>query len=210
MRKKDGPISNREKLLIVIYKMSLELQCTLKYEDISVRAFKEYPNDFQLRGYSEYPDTEHTSKRLYDLRREGFIQVHSKFIKLTEKGRTFAKRLLGSKTIFSDNSRISKILSRDTKGEIDRIKKTDAFQLFVADKKDQIVDTDFFFYLGTTVRTERANFRARIKTVHDVIEAIKSKDEYKTFVDLHDFLFDRFKGIINTILSIRNPRSKHE
>jgi hypothetical protein len=91
-------------------------------------------------------------------------------------------------------------------GEIDRIKNTDAFQLFVTGKEEQIVDTDFFVYLGTTVRTERTDFKARIKTIQDVIGAIKTKKEYKITVDLHNFLLEKFKDIVKIKLSIGYPR----
>lgn len=200
-------IPNREKILIVIYGILSKQTNMVKYEDLAVKAFKQYP-EFQLRGYPEYPDTEHISKRLYDLRKEGLIKVHNKFITLTEKGKTYAKQIMSTKPRFPKKT-LQK-LSRDVMGEIDRIKSTDAFQLFATGKKDQIVDTDFFTYLGTTVRTERTDFRARIKTVQDVIEAIKTKDEYKAIVDLHNYLFGRFKDIVKTKLLMGYPRRKHE
>ncbi len=164
MKKKEIGLSKRDKLLVAIYEMSSGKQNTLKYEDIFVRAFKKYPDDFHLRGYREYPDTgDSTQRPLYNLRKDGFIQVHNKFVILTEKGKTYAKQIMSTKPRFSKKS-LEK-LSRDIMSEIDRIKNTDAFQLFVTDKKEQIVDTDFFTYLGTTVRTERTDFRARIKTI---------------------------------------------
>lgn len=198
---------NREKLLIVIYEMSLQREKTLKYEDFAVKAFKKYP-EFQLRGYPEYPDTEHISKRLYDLRKEGLIKLHNKFITLTEKGITSAKQIIKIQTGCPQKS--SQKLSRDIGIEIERIKNTDGFRLFATNKKDQIVDTDFFSYLGTTVRTERTDFRARIKTIQDVIETIKTNPEYKAIVDLHNYLFEKFKDTIKAKLSIGYPRRKHD
>jgi len=203
VKKKGKELSNREKLLCVIYEMLSGKQGTLKYEDISVKAFTRYPNEFQLRGYPNYPDTEHTSKRIYDLRKEGLIQVRNKYVTLTEKGITYAKQIIKTQ---SKPQKLHYKLSRDILSEIDRIKNTDAFQLFVTDKRDQIVDTDFFAYLGTTVRTERTDFKARIKTIEDVIETIKTKEEYKLIVDLHNYLFERFKDIVKTKLSIGYPR----
>lgn len=205
MKKREIP--NREKILVVIYGILSKQANMVKYEDLAVRTFKQYP-EFQLRGYPEYPDTEHISKRLYDLRKEGLIKVHNKFISLTEKGKTYAEQIMKAKPRFPKKS--SQKLGRDVMGEIGRIKNTDAFQLFVTGKKEQIVDTDFFVYLGTTVRTERTDFKARIKTIQDVIEAIKTNDEYKTTVDLHNYLFEKFKGVIKTKLSIGYPRRKHE
>lgn len=205
MKKREMP--NREKILIVIYGILSKQTNMVKYEELAVKAFKQYP-EFQLRGYPEYPDTEHISKRLYDLRKEGLIKVRNKFISLTEKGKTYAEQIMKAKPRFPKKS-LQK-LGRDVMGEIERIKKTEVFQLFVTDKKEQIVDTDFFTYLGTTVRAERTDFQARIKTVQDVVEAIETKDEYKPIIDLHNYLFERFKDIIKTKLSIGYPRRKHE
>ncbi len=49
----------KDKLLIAIYKMSLKKKCHLNYEDVYIKAFKSYPNDFQLRGYPDYPGYPH-------------------------------------------------------------------------------------------------------------------------------------------------------
>lgn len=209
MKKREIGLSKRDKLLIVIYEMSSGKQSTLKYEDIFVKAFKKYPDDFHLRGYPEYPDTgDSTQRPLYNLRKDGLIQVHNKFVTLTEKGIAYAKQITRMEPSFPKKS-LQK-LGRDIMSEIERIKNTDVLPLFVADKKDQIVDTDFFTYLGTTVRTERTDFGARIKTVQDVIKAIKTDDSYKIIVDLHNYLFERFKDIIKTKLSIGYPRRKYE
>ena len=207
MNKAIKVISNREKLLCVVYEMLSGKPGTLKYEDVSAKAFIRYPNEFQLRGYPKYPDTEHMSKRLYDLRRDGLIQVHNRFVTLTEKGITYAKRIV--KTQIKPRKTPTKI-SRDILGEVVRIKKTDAYQLFESGHKDQIVDTDFFSFLGTTVRTERTDFRSRIRTLQDAINALKGIEEYKLIVDLHNYVFERFKDTIKIKLSIGYPRRKHE
>lgn len=127
---KEKAFPNREKLLLVIYEMSLQQKSTLKYEDFAVKAFKKYP-EFHLRGYPEYPDTEHISKRLYDLRKDALIKLRNKFITLTEKGKTYAKQLIKTQSGFPRKH--SHKLTRDILNEINRIKNTDAFQLFIID-----------------------------------------------------------------------------
>jgi hypothetical protein len=196
-------LSKRDKILIVLYEMSSGKQIVLKYEDIVVRLFKKYPEDFHLKGYPEYPDAA-SHQSFYVLRREGLIKIRSKFVTLTEKGITSAKQTLNEKSNLPKKS--SQRLSRDITGEIDRIKNTDAFRLFATDKMEQIVDTDFFTYLGTTVRTERTDFRARIQTIEYVIETIRTIEAYKMIVDLHHYLFERFKDVIRAKLSIGSPR----
>jgi len=207
---KDKKLFIKNKLLNVIFNMSLKQKKPLKYEDVYIKAFKKYPDAFQLRGYPAYPDTELMSKKIYDLRKNGLIQIHRKFITITEKGRSFVEGFMQSKIKLLSRNDISKLLSRDIANQIDRIRNTDAFQLFIANKKEQIVDTDFFSYLGTTVRTERTDFNARIKTIKDIIETIKINEEYKTIVDLHNYLFEKFNGVIKTKLSLGYPRRKHE
>ena len=202
MKEKVKKLFVKEKLLIAIYEMSLKQTNPLKYEDVYVRAFKKYSTDFQLRGYPDYPDTELMSKKIYDLRKNGLIQVRKKFITITEKGKTYTEQLIQSGTNEPNQDILLKTLSRDIINQIDRIKNTEAFQLFAADKKDQIVDTDFFSYLGTTVRTERTDFIARIKTVKDVIATVRTSPNYKIIVDLHNYLFEMFQDMIETKLSI--------
>lgn len=212
MKTKEQGISKKDKLLIVIYEMSSGKQNILKYEDIFVKAFKKYPEDFYLRGYPEYPDTgDSTQRPLYILRKNGYIQVRNKFVTLTEKGLSTVRQIINSQ--LNCPKKILRKLTRDIKSEINRIKNTEAFKLFATDNKDQIVDTDFFPYLGTTVRAERTDFGARIKTIQDVIEnlkIIKTDPIYKIIVDLHNYLIDKFKDVINAKLSIGFPRRKHE
>lgn len=209
MKKNKQDISKRDKLLIVIFEMSSEKQITLKYEDIFVKAFKKYPNDFHLRGYPEYPDTgDSTQRPLYGLRKDGLIQVHSKFVTVTEKGVTYANQLMNVHS--SSYQMPSQKLTRDVLTELNRIKNSDAFQLFASDNKGQIVDTDFFAYLGTTVRSERTDFKARIKTVKDVVDSVKGENEYKIIAALHSYLFEKFKNIILEKLSSEHVRRKHE
>ena len=202
MKKGKIDLSKKDKVLTTLFEMSKGKLSTIKYEDIIVRLFKKYPEDFHLRGYPEYPDT--SNQAFYSLRKDGLIKVRSKFVTLTEKGITLAQQLVNTKSSLPHKQ--SQKLSRDIVSELDRIKNTDAFQLFTTDKKDRIVDTDFFAYLGTTVRTERTDFIARITTLKGVVETIKTNDAYKLIVDLHNYLFERFKDIIKTKLSIGYPR----
>lgn len=201
MKNTDSVLSKKDKILIVLLAMSKSKQLNLKYEDVIVLLFKTYPTDFHLRGYPEYPDT--SNQAFYSLRKDGFIQVRNKFVALTEKGITYAKQIT---KVQIKPQKFSQKLGRDITGEIEKIKNTDAYQLFITGEQDLIVDTDFFAYLGTTVRTERTDFRARIKTVQDVIENIKGSDEYKIIIDLHNYLFEKFKGVIAAKLSIGYPR----
>jgi hypothetical protein len=210
MNKREKKLFIKEKLLIVIHSMSLKQERTLKYEDVYVKAFKKYPSDFQLIGYPKYPDTELMSKKIYDLRKNGLVRVNRKFITITQKGRTLAEKLIDSENRPQGKQLSPSALSRDIRIEIDRIRNTDAFRLFLEDKREQIVDSDFFAYLGTTVRTDRSDFAGRIRTLEDVVKAVRNIDDYKIVTDMHTYLFKTFEATINAKLGINYPRRKHD
>jgi hypothetical protein len=197
----------KDKLLDVICKMEVKRAQTLKNEDVYVKAFKAYPDDFHLRGYREYPDTEIMSKRIYDLRKAGFIQITKKFIKLTEKGRNQVKLSKG-KSI--QRGEIKNALSRDVENEVKRILQTEAYKLFMAGKQNEIVDSDLYAFLGAAVKTERTTFEARIQTVNDAIQAYCKIYGHDELLGLSDYLFDKFKDIIDTKLQTGYPRRSHE
>lgn len=199
-------LSKKEKILHVLFEMSNGSRKTLKYEDILVKLFDLYPEDFHLRGYPQYPDTSNQS--FYSLRKEGLIQIYNKFVALTEKGQHEAKETFQQKHNQLNN--MSYKLSRDITNEINRIKKTDAFQLFIANRQEEVVDTDFFSYIGTTVRTDRTNFSARLNTLQDIMNSIRSDVNYKTIVNSYDYLLNKFEDLIKEKLSIGYPKRKEK
>jgi len=195
----------KDKIIVILYQMSQGSRAVLNFEDVIVKLFKQYPKDFHLRGYPQYPDSSN-HQSFYSLRRDGLIQIRNKLVSLTEKGLTYAHKLVNIQKNFSN--KYSQEISRDKLNEIERIKNTDAFKLFITNKKDQIVDTDFFEYLGTTVRSERTDFKARIKTVENVIETIKDNNEYVKIIELHHYLLEKFNNVVNLKLSIGYPRRR--
>ena len=48
-----------------MYRLAHGHTSALKYEDIVVKAFELYPEEFALRGYSQYPDSSDIHKPLY-------------------------------------------------------------------------------------------------------------------------------------------------
>src|SRR5687768_6324691 len=92
-------VKNRErpqKILVAMFLLSEGSTKPLKYEDIVVKAFLKFPDDFALRGYPEYPDSSDIHKPLYGvLKRQGLIRSGDKSFSLTERGVTEAARLLG-------------------------------------------------------------------------------------------------------------------
>jgi len=167
----------------------------LQYEDIVVAAFKHYPEDFQLRGYPQYPDSSDVHKPLYEMKQQGLLRSANKTFELTARGLEVAAKLMHSET--ENKDRLTKL----EESEINRIVSSAAFGLFQEGRKDSILDTDFYEYLGVTVRTSRANCLGRLSNVEHAVVAHEQKRADKlsqALRALHDFLLSKFKSDIQT------------
>ncbi len=192
-------LSRADKILMILYEMAGESRKPLRYEDIVVSVFKKYPQDFQLRGYPQYPDSgDLIHKPLYDFRKNGLLEANNKVFTLTERGILSAKRLKNSVSglkIISNEK-----LSRYAEEEISRIEDLEGYKLFLAKEESKITDADFYNYLGASARTTRNNFLGRLKTMNEAIKelkSIKSKDSMRLRIpEYHDFLNNKFKDII--------------
>jgi len=189
-----------DKIIVVMYKLSNGSTRALKYEDIVVKAFEIYPHDFALRGYPKYPDSSDIHKPLYGpLKRAGLVLTGNKRFRLTpkgvENGRTLEK-LAGGRSSSADR------LTRTDAVELDRIYQTEAFKLFLTGEREKILDTDFYAYLGVTVRTEKNEFLGRLNTVGDAVRSssrIVADARAEKTQELHEYLIERFADLIRKV-----------
>lgn len=200
-------VTRPEKILIAMCKLSKGTTQPCRYEDIVVNAFKLFPEDFQLRGYSQFPDSSDIHKPLYGpLKKQGLVRAANKTFHLTEKGLTRAKEL--AHAINGSQGMKAERLTRDIEQEISRLKATTATRLFLAGDGDKILDTDFYAYLGATVRTERNDFLGRLRAVGEAVETAAKLDPqplHMKLKELHDFSLKKFDGIIK-----RRQGGRHE
>lgn len=186
-------LSKPQKILAVMYDLCKGEPKAILYEDIVVAAFHRYPEDFQLRGYPQYPDSSDIHKPLYKMKGEGLLRSANKTFQLTERGLQTASKLVHSESTNQDR------LTKREEAEINRILGSAAFKLFQEGKKDSVLDTDFYEYLGVTVRTSRANCNGRLANVEHAIgsfEAKKVEGKSTPLRSLHDFLVSKFKSDI--------------
>jgi len=186
-------LSKPQKILAVMFDLCKGEPTALQYEDIVVAAFKRYPEDFQLRGYPQYPDSSDVHKPLYEMKQQGLLRSANKTFELTVRGLDVASRLVHSEG--ENKDRLTKL----EENEINRIVNSAAFKLFQDGSKEAMLDTDFYEYLGVTVRTSRANCLGRLSNVEHAIAAHKKKraDNLSPVLrELHDFLLSKFKAEI--------------
>ena len=182
-------VSKPDKILTVMFDLSGAEPKALLYEDIVVAAFRRYPEDFQLRGYPEYPDSSDIHKPLYKMKRDGLVRSANKSFMLTPMGIGVAQKLTGTPDATRDR------LTKPEENEIVRITKSQAFQLFLADQKSRILDTDFYDYLGVSVRTPKGDFLGRLATVAQAVAAHGSKRNDKLsemLAQLHEWITVHF------------------
>ncbi len=189
------PLSKPQKILSVMFNLSKGESKPLLYEDIVVTAFQRYPEDFQLRGYPQYPDSSDIHKPLYSMKQDGLVRSANKSFLLTPRGLDVARNLLGLVDAQRDR------LTKPEENEINRILKSQAFQLFQEGQVARILDTDFYEYLGVSVRTPKSDFLGRMSTVEQAIGAhtAKRNDTASAALGkLHEWLMSHFQDEIKT------------
>jgi hypothetical protein len=190
-------LSKEQKVLLVLFRLWNQGRKKVRYEDIVVGVFKDYPSDFQLKGYPEYPDTgDAVHKPLYDYRKKGLVVASNKMFSLTTHGVAEAERLQAIEKGRPRPTEARHRLERDAQIEIERTKQLEGFKLFLAGKQDDIIDSDLFEYLGVSVRSTKNDFIGRLETMKSAIAAVANsglKDPLLVAaLHFHDFLLNRF------------------
>src|SRR2546426_10897847 len=124
------PLSKPQKILTVMFDLCEGEPKALQYEDIVVSAFKQYPEDFQLRGYPQYPDSSDVHKPLYEMKQQGLLRSANKTFELTARGLEIASQLVHSER--ENKDRLTKL----EENEISRIANSAAFKLFQDGRKE--------------------------------------------------------------------------
>src|SRR5882762_9085351 len=135
--------SKEQKVLLALYRLWNDGRKKVRYEDIVVRVFRDYPGDFHLKGYPEFPDTgDAVHKPLYDYRKRGMVSASNKMFSLTSHGVAEAQRLQTVEKGKPAQTEVRHRLERDAQIEVDRVKQLEGFKLFLAGKHDEIIDSD--------------------------------------------------------------------
>lgn len=198
MNKKTHELSRAEKILLFLYEFGKGKKVRIRYEDIVAGVFKRFPGDFHLKGYPQYPDSgDLIHKPLYDFKKKGYVNAENKVFSLTEYGVEFAEQLSkqGKSGSINSNGR----LSRSTEIEFSRIKNLEGFGLFVKGNMNSISDTDFYTYLGTTVRTQKNAFVGRLNTMETMIKELKNQIDDPVItkvIHYHEFMMERYENIV--------------
>ena len=184
-------LSKSQKILAAMFELAGGQSKPLHYEDIVVFAFRKHPQDFQLRGYPEYPDSSDLHKPLYAMKRDGLVRSASdKSFILTARGLDVARELAGVAEPPQDR------LTKQEENEVKRISKSPALELFQTGQAARILDTDFYDYIGASVRTPKGDFVGRMKIVEEAVAAHREKINDRlsdTLTALHNWMINQFQ-----------------
>src|SRR5436190_1222512 len=130
-------IPRPEKILVAMFQLSDGTNLPLEYEDIVVKSWQLFPEEFGLRKYvHQYPDSSDQHKPLYGpLKDKGYVLSGNKKFRLTEKGIGYATELerawKGLMPLARTLGAAEKgdRLSRDKEAKLKRICGRDALQL---------------------------------------------------------------------------------
>ena len=190
-------LSKQEKILLALLELADNSKKNLKFEDVVVAIYKKFPEDFHLKGYKEYPDADLIRRPLYSFRDHGTLLVRNMIFSLTDKGLDEALKIKNraSKKNIQSNEKFDRYVGK----EINRIKNLNSFNLFIKNKEENIFDTDFFDYLGISVKSDKIDFKSRLQVLSEMAVALKDQKEAELISvnNFHSFMVNKFKDIIN-------------
>ena len=125
------------------------------------------------------------------MKRDGLVRSASdKSFILTARGLEVARELIGAAETPHDR------LTKQEENEIKQITKSAAFELFQSGQAGKILDTDFYDYLGASVRTPKGDFLGRLALVEEAVSAHQKKINDRlseTLSELHNWMVDHFQ-----------------
>jgi hypothetical protein len=188
------------KIIEALFAISPEGPMLVNYEDIVVRAWQLYPDDFGLRGYSDrYPDSSDIHVPLYkDLKSKGLVAtgpVGQKKFMLTPAGWDVANSLFGDRVA---PPVATGRMSRTSEEEIRFLERSTAVELVLAGRLDEVLDTDFFAFYRSSVRAPSREFESRLAQTRRAIDEALEKDIATAphLREVDSFLRNKFTDII--------------
>ena len=199
----DSEANMSDKILLAIYELEKKRKTGAKItkEEMVIKVWKMFPNDFCIRGYPEYPNAD-ISKYVTKLFKENLLKGSFYNYAITEKGKQYAKTLL-SKGPIKSKELIS--VPRYVEAEISRIKSSKIFQLYTRGEFN-FIESELFDFLGTSSRSfgdsNKTAFISKFNLISKEVIPFceKNKDkksEAVKIVSLWNILLSKFKDLLN-------------
>lgn len=190
-------LTKKDKILYTIAKMYNEKGRLLRYEDILVNVYENFPQDFQIRFYPQYPDTDTIRRALYQLIPEGYIRIANRNCALTKEGKVQGNKII----MIMDGGNVQIDGRRDSNynTEIKRLLRLEGFGMYQNKKLDKIIDQDFYDFFKSSVRTKPLELRGKIKQIDEIIKRYSNDKSIlsKILLEYSSFLQNKFRYIFS-------------
>jgi len=206
---KELGLNASEKILLAICELDKKRKGGEKItkEDMVIKVWKMFPEDFCIKGYPQYPNAD-ISKYVTKLFKENLLKGSFYNYIITPKGKEYAERISTGRRP-SNKEIISS--SRQVESEITRIKNSKVFQVFLKGEQD-FIESDLFDFLGTSSRSLGDSNKTHFISKYNLImrEVIpfceKSKErnsEAKEILTLWNILLKKFGEIITKKINLK-------
>ena len=207
-----------EKILAAAIKLTAdEGQAEFTAEEIIVRAFREYPDDFSLKGHTgEFPDSNSVLKHLMGrqaplITRGWFEKIGAKRYRLTTKGYADGKGLDAD----LDESNVH--VERRHEEALSRLLTSTAFVLYEQGSHEKITFHQFCRFAGLSPRDKWQKLKGKLELIeHTVTQGVKIGESGQTLSTYHNrnYTFTseqlRLLGSLHAYLLERFEAEMHE
>lgn len=197
-----------DKILLAIYELEKKRKPGQKItkEQMVVKVWKMFPNDFCIKGYPQYPNAD-ISKYVTQLFKENLLNGSFYNYSISEKGKKYAEIIqsygqIKSKEIIS--------VPRQIESEISRIKSSKIFQLYSHGNRD-FIESDLFDFLGTSSRSfgdsNKTGFISRFNLISKEVipfceKSKNNEQETEKIIDLWKMLLSKFKDLLKKKIKV--------
>lgn len=208
-------LSKAEKLLVAAGRLQSNGKLRFAAEDLIIEAHRQFPNDFSLKGYPRFPNsnavlTHLMGKKARLIVRGWMEKTGTNQYRLTPKGVQDLELLVGAQSCVPASSiRIE----REKEDEFGRLLTSVAYEMFRSGQKDRITFHQFSRFAGLSARDKWQKVEGKLKSLeYSVGEVVKvgesgqslnihfrdrnyhfTPEDLRSLRALYQYLFEMFK-----------------
>ncbi len=170
-------LSKAEKLLVAAGLLTSEGRTEFSAEDLVVRAHREFPRDFSMKGYPECPDsnvvlTQIMGRKAPLIVRGWLEKTGTKQYRLTPKGLDELNHLE-----HGQSGTVNVRLGRPLEEDLARLLGSTAYELFKSGQQDQITFHQFCRFAGLSARDKWQKVRGKLSSLEHVVSEARKLGE---------------------------------
>ncbi len=194
-----------ENLIIWLIGKSNDLKKLLTSEEIVVESWLINPEKHSLRGFSQFPDASVIKKRIGEMKGKKGLLTGSEMggynlTELSKEKYAILNKQLNHKGIIEKKGVIvaDRTISSIEQASYNKLIRTPAYQKFISNRKEQIVESDFLYFYGINWHTKPAQVLNKMKNINHTVDAFSTKDI--TLITVRNFLNTQFQSAKENLL----------